>query len=265
MKFLQVKSGSVIYLMEKFCRIYYSNLHMKSFRVKLIKKDVISSETVSFYFEKPAGFRFKAGQYCKITLINPPQTDLKGDTRSFSFACAPDEEFLMITVRLRNSVYKKILNSLPMGSEVIMLAPLTMMSLKGGGKKPLVFICGGIGVAAARSLILDALSQGFSREIYLFNSNRNMKRTVFLSEFNGLQKVYPNFKYIPTVTGESASPLIKEQGYITEEMILRYVPDIFEPLYYIAGPSKFVWGMFKMIKATGVKDDRFSFDEFTGY
>ena len=38
---------------------------------------------MAFRFEKPSGFRFKAGQSADVTLNDPPETDAEGNTREF--------------------------------------------------------------------------------------------------------------------------------------------------------------------------------------
>ena len=52
--------------------------------------------TMAFRFEKPSGWVFKAGQFLDMTLVDPPETDAEGNTRSFSIASGPHEDTLMI-------------------------------------------------------------------------------------------------------------------------------------------------------------------------
>ena len=49
---------------------------------------------MAFHFEKPSGFNFKAGQFADVTLIDPPETDAEGNTRTFSIASPPFENEL---------------------------------------------------------------------------------------------------------------------------------------------------------------------------
>src|SRR6185312_5549383 len=91
--------------------------------VKLIKKEEVANETMAFHFEKPTDFIFKAGQFADFTLLNPPETDEEGNTRGFSLAHAPYEEDLMITTRMRDTAFKRVLRNLPVGTEVKLDAP----------------------------------------------------------------------------------------------------------------------------------------------
>lgn len=237
---------------------------MPTYKIKLIKKTEIASKTTSFYFEKPANFNFKSGQYGKFTLIKPSKTDIKGDTRQFSFASTPFEKELMITIRMRNSAFKNELNSLPFGSLIELLGPLSMFSLPKNSNKPIVFLSGGIGVAAVRPMILEALENNFDNQILLFNSNRHKKDIPFFDEFELLQSRNKNFRYIPNLTKKD-SLWTQETGYITSKSLLKYLDRPSNAIYYLVGPSRFMWGMYKILQELGVKESQINFDEFTGY
>jgi ferredoxin-NADP reductase len=57
----------------------------------LIRREEVVEGTMAFHFEKPPGFTFKAGQSADVTLIDPPDTDAEGTTRTFSIASPPFE------------------------------------------------------------------------------------------------------------------------------------------------------------------------------
>ena len=57
--------------------------------IRLKGKSEVAEGTMAFYFERPTGFQFKAGQFVDFTLVNHPETDEEGNTRSFSIASAP--------------------------------------------------------------------------------------------------------------------------------------------------------------------------------
>src|SRR2546422_7961359 len=56
---------------------------------KLNGREQVAEGTMAFYFDKPNGFEFRAGQALDITLLNPPETDSEGNIRTFSIASAP--------------------------------------------------------------------------------------------------------------------------------------------------------------------------------
>lgn len=44
-------------------------------RTRMLDREEVADGTMSFYFEKPPGFEYKAGQFADYTLLEPPQTD----------------------------------------------------------------------------------------------------------------------------------------------------------------------------------------------
>ena len=61
--------------------------------IKLKSREQVAEDTMAFRFERPAGWTFKAGQSFDMTLLDPPETDAEGNTRAFSVASAPQEDF----------------------------------------------------------------------------------------------------------------------------------------------------------------------------
>lgn len=237
---------------------------MKTYTVTLLKKESIAYKTISYFFSKPADLIFKSGQYLKLSLINPQKYDLKGNIRSFSIASTPEENQLMITFRIRNSPFKKELDLLPIGSEVKILAPITMFNLK-METKPVVFLTGGVGVAAVRPMILNSLAQGYSENIYLFNSNRNTKDIPYFDELKAIKNT--NFHYIPALTrkGTENSSWSGERGYIDKKMLIKHVSLLEKSIFFLVGPPAFMWGMYKVLQQFGINEKNINFDEFTGY
>src|SRR5436305_155005 len=72
-------------------------------------REQVAEGTMTFYFNKPNGFEFRAGQALDITLLNPPETDSEGNIRTFSVASPPFEDRLMVATRLRHSAFKRVL------------------------------------------------------------------------------------------------------------------------------------------------------------
>jgi Na+-transporting NADH:ubiquinone oxidoreductase subunit NqrF len=91
-----------------------------------------------------------------FTLTNPPQTDAEGNTRSFSLACAPFEDDLIITTRMRDTAFKHSLKLIDLGTELDLEAPWGELTLHKDTSIPAVFLTGGIGITPVRSIVLQA-------------------------------------------------------------------------------------------------------------
>ena len=96
---------------------------LPSFMCKLKDRKEVAEGTMAFRFEKPSGWTFKAGQYLDMTLLNPSETDSEGNVRSFSIASAPHEETLMVATRMRDTAFKRVLKTMPIGTAVKVEGP----------------------------------------------------------------------------------------------------------------------------------------------
>ncbi|MER9953136.1 hypothetical protein NKJ90_32430 [Mesorhizobium sp. M0051] len=90
-----------------------------SFEVALKGKTQIADDSWAFVFERPDGFRFKAGQHVRMTLLDPVETDREGNSRFFSLASTPQETDLVIAMRMRDTAFKRVLARLQMGDKVL--------------------------------------------------------------------------------------------------------------------------------------------------
>jgi len=133
---------------------------MPTHRVKLLKREEVAEGTMSFYFEKPADFRFKPGQYLDCSLIDPPQTDTEGNIRTFSIASAPAESDLMVATRMRDTAFKRVLKGMPLGSHLNIDGPLGSFTMHSNVSRAAVFLAGGIGITPFRSMIVNTTRNG---------------------------------------------------------------------------------------------------------
>lgn len=56
---------------------------------RLLRRETVADGTMAFYFERPVGFAHEAGQSLVMSLIDPPETDAEGPSRTFTIASAP--------------------------------------------------------------------------------------------------------------------------------------------------------------------------------
>ena len=113
---------------------------MAKYTTKLNERRDVAVGTMAFHLEKPPGFQFKAGQYMNVTLIDPPETDAEGNTRSFSIASAPFEADLAVATRMRNTAFKRVLRTLSLKSEVRISGPFGSFTLHTDASRPAVFL-----------------------------------------------------------------------------------------------------------------------------
>ena len=240
---------------------------MPSQTIKLTRSEEVAEGTMAFRFTRPSAFEFRAGQSVDVTLIDPPETDAEGNTRTFSIASPPFEDNLTIATRMRDSAFKRVLRQAPQGLEVRVEGPGGSFALHKNATKPAVFLAGGIGITPFLSMVRQAAKDKAPQLLYVFYSNRRPEDTPFLDLLAAVPAENPNFHFIATMTAmaKSRRQWTGETGVIDREMLLRHVSELVGPIYYVAGPPAMVTAMRAMLASAGLDEDDIRTEEFSGY
>lgn len=240
---------------------------MPVYQSKLRSREQVAEGTMAFHFERPAGFDFQGGQSVDMTMLNPPETDDEGNTRSFSIASPPSENELVFATRMRDSAFKRNLKSVPLGTELKIDGPMGSFTLHKNAKKPAVFLAGGIGITPFMSIVAQAAHDRLPHQLHLFYSNHRPEDAPFLDFLRRLEKDNTNYHFIPTMTDmeKSKRPWEGEQGFIDGTMLIKYLNNLDGPIYYLAGPPAMVAAMRKTLLETKVDEDDIRTEEFAGY
>jgi len=238
-----------------------------AYTVKLIHRQEVAEGTMAFRFEKPARFAFTPGQFVDMTLVDAPESDAEGNGRAFSIASAPHEDTLMVATRMRDTAFKRVLRSMPIGTTVQMEGPFGKFVLHADPVRPAVFLAGGIGITPFRSMILHAAAQKLPHRLFLFYSNRRPEDAPFLDELQTLQRDNPCYTFVGTMTApdKSSRPWKGETGFITPAMLTRVLVNVASPIFYIVGPPGMVTGLRTTLKEAGFNERDIRTEQFTGY
>jgi ferredoxin-NADP reductase len=234
---------------------------------ELRNRETVAEGTMAFHFDRPTGFEFTPGQYMNLTLINPPETDAEGNTRSFSIASPPSDTGLMIATRMRDTAFKRVLRTIALPAEIRIKGPYGSFTLHKDPARPAVFLVGGIGITPFFSMSLQAARDRLPHQLFMFYSNRRPEDAAFLSSLLDLAGQSPNFHFVPTMTAmeKSGRDWKGERGSIDREMLERHLPSLHGPIYYSAGPPGLVAAMRHMLTVAGVSEDDMRTEEFAGY
>jgi len=240
---------------------------MPAHRVKLKERQEVARGTMSFHFERPAGFQFTAGQFMDIRLLDPPDFAADDSKRHFTIASPPSEGNLMIATRMRDSAFKRALKTIPIGSDVEIDEPKGKFTLHSDESRPAVFFAGGIGITAPRSILLQALHENLSHRIFHFYSDQRPEEAAFLEELERIARENPHYTLIPTMTEaeRSGQQWRGETRRIDMNMIKEHIEDVEAPIYYASGPPKMVKAMKEMLKRPGIDEHDIRTEEYTGY
>ena len=185
------------------------------YHLTLKKRQEIAKGTMAFYFNRPAAFTFKAGQFIDLSLSDLSVSDPQGHTRAFTLASAPSEEHLMVATRLRDTPFKRMLEEMPLGTTIDIEGPFGQFILPDNDSRTRVFLAGGIGITPFRSMLIEAAHNKLPHRLILMYSNRRPEDAAFLDELQALQQKMPNYRCIGTMTNptEGAKNWNGETGF----------------------------------------------------
>lgn len=248
-----------------------SSMKKVSYEIELKEKKQIADGTMSFVFDKPTDFNFTAGQHLRMTLLSPSETDEKGNSRFLSIASSPQDDYLEVAMRMRDTAFKRELKNMEPGTKVqvqiLLNSPHGAFKLHDDVSVPAVFLAGGIGIVPAYSMIKDSIEKQTGHRLILFYSNRQPKDAPYLTELQALAKKNPKFKLVATMSGilETNISWQGELGRITSLMLKQYTADSKQPYYYISGLPEMVSSMKHVLQDTGVEKNRIQAEEYEGF
>ena len=226
---------------------------MSSYITSMVAQKYVANNTLAVSLAKPAGFTFQAGQYADVVLLLAPFHDLWGNLRTLSMVSAPFEYNLEFVMRISTTAFKRNLSTAPEGTALDLKGPAGNFHLHTEDRRPAVFIAGGVGIAPFVSILRQAEHDRAMHEFYLFHSNPRVSDAPYLEELrNRATDGLLRFHFIPTITGDGDADWYGERGRIDSNMLRRYVPLEAHPVYYIAGPSRFVSAMNSVFTALDV-------------
>jgi ferredoxin-NADP reductase len=237
-----------------------------TFKAALVGREPVAERTMAFRFAKPTDWTYRAGQFVDITLLDPPETDAEGNTRGFSISSAPSEDVIMITTRLRDTAFKRVLQAMPLGTPVLIEGPFGDLRLH-HADRPAVILTGGIGITPFRSILLETIrSGGLPYPVFVLYANRRPQDAAFLDELRALAEQDANLRFVPTMSGLDASDAWEgERGHIDASMLGRHLEGVTNAIYYLTGPPGMVHGLRTMLIDAGADEDDIRTEEFTGY
>lgn len=190
------------------------------------------------FLRVPEDMEFQAGQY--INLYIPGLTE----PRAFSIASAPSQSNLIeLNVRkVPGGIGTGWLHDdLEVGDTLHFSGPLGRFYTRHSDPNPVIFIAGGSGLSSPKSMILELLENGDSRQITLFQGARNLSELYYQEFFEELSQKYPQFRYFPVLSDEPESSNWKgERGFVHEAAIRIYDNDFRNHKAYLCGPPPMI-------------------------
>lgn len=229
------------------------------------KREVAKGTLLVLFDLHGKSFDYRPGQYFWVELLDPPYEDEKGPRRHISAVTSPTETGVIgLCTRLRDSAFKRSLAELPVGAEVEVEAPKGSFVLPEDASRPLVFVAGGIGITAFRSMLRYIQDEGLSHRVTLIYSNRDPESTAFLDELEEIERENPNIRLVLTMTQDGTWE--GERRRIGADLFEDYLGrDLNEANYMVAGPPGMAKAATEELQNAGVDEELISTDSFSGY
>ena len=210
-------------------------------------------------------FDYQPGQYFWVELLDPPYKDEKGARRHISAVTSPTERGVIgLCTRIRDSAFKRSLAELPVGAQVEIEPPRGKFVLPEDASRALVFVAGGIGITAFRSMLRYIQDEGLPHRVTLIYSNRDRESTPFLDELEEIERANPRVKLILTMTEDQ--DWSGERRRVDANFFRDYLGNgLNDARYMVAGPPGMAQAATDELKKTGVDEHLISTDSFSGY
>jgi ferredoxin-NADP reductase len=229
------------------------------FDVNVIETIQRTADVKSIRFGRPPGFDYLAGQYIFITLGSGPSQM----TKHFTISSSPTEGFLEITKRLTGHEFANALAGQKIGDRISIDGPYGGFTFQGDNDK-IGMLSGGIGITPLRSMIRYSTDKRLQTSIILLYSNSHEDDIAFGSELDEIQGQNPHFKVVNTITkpglGWSGST-----GRIDAKMVMKFIPDFAERIFYTSGPQRMVDAMVSLLRGLKIPEAQIKQESFPGY
>jgi NAD(P)H-flavin reductase/hemoglobin-like flavoprotein len=204
-------------------------------------------------------FNYRAGQHVTVQTRRWPKV-----WRSYSIACRPREDGLIrfhVKAVSGGWVSTALVDHTSVGDPLILGPAIGSMTLAQAGKRDLVCVAGGTGLAPVKALVEQVVYEESTlrhhRNIWLFCGARTEKEMYDLRDLWRLTDVYPWLQVHPVASDDPAYPGM--QGNVGR-VAARYLPHA-ECEAYAAGPAPMVAETVKMLTKAGLPIQRVHYDE----
>jgi len=233
----------------------------------LEEKSNIASDISEFSFIPDRTFSFVPGQYLEFTLQHRSPDD-RGNRRYFTISSSPTEQTLKLGVKFypELSSFKNKLFFLKPGDSIIAAQCAGEFVMPKDKDKKLVFIAGGIGITPFRSMIKYCSDVNEKRDIVLLYSNKTVEDIAYKDVFDEAE-AKTGIKTIYMISGQKGiSPNANMRyGSISDDTILKEIPDYRERTFYISGPHGMVVAFKNTLSELGVERGKIKTDFFPGF
>lgn len=206
-------------------------------KLSFVKKQHENNDVYTFYFTRPKGMNYKAGQHGIFLLgLRRPHP--------FSVSSAPDEEYVTITTHTdRKSRFKHRLMELKVGDSITVVGPVMNFAFRNDGRRN-VFLAQGVGITPFRSMLVHAHTRLPGNEVTLVHVDGAEHL------FRGVTQEYATKSFYPTNPDEFRDAVTRLDN---------------DQWYFLSGSPKYIAATKELLVKKGVNPSDIVTDSFLGY
>ena len=222
--------------------------------IKEIKQ--ITSTVRSFILELKDEMNFKAGQFINISFKDEDEILRK----PYSIASSPknNKELELVINLVKEGEMTPALFKKEVGFEVDIMGPLGLFTMEEATSEKIVFIATGTGIGPMRSMLLDELSKGTSKEFILIFGNRFENEILYQKELEELETKHPNFRFIKVISRPSDA-WEGRTGYVQQNIDM---VDLVGSDFFICGVPDMVDETKKRLMDLGVQKEQIHLEKY---
>lgn len=206
-------------------------------KIKFLSKQNEYDDVYTFFFDKK-DVAYEAGQYAHLLIEGETR-----EVRELSFASAPSEDNLMLTMHVgSNTEFKNKMSKLSEGDEVSLFKIKGKLEFPQVNEKSYVFLSGGVGITPFRSILKENKEKDLKIDLV------QVQRGDFLFK-NELESLVNNYYSISPENFDDEITNIIEKNRSS--------------LFYICGSKRFVDGISNLMEKNMIDKDRIQIESFT--
>lgn len=246
--------------------LYFNHKIIKGY-VNKSKKYVVSevineSENIVTLKFKPKNgevFPYLPGQFLYLTIKND---QIPSDEHPFTISSSPiSKDYISVTVKQLGDFTNK-LNLAKVGDAAHIDGPFGKFTyLKESNSKKICFIAGGIGITPFLGMLRYMNDMDKNREVVLLWGVRDSSEIICKDELEKFESTLGNFKFVPVFSNDNNNA--GEKGFITTDIIKKYVDSTPTFDFYICGPPIMLESQLKNLNSLGISKNSIYFESFS--
>lgn len=245
--------------------LYYNHKIIKNYLNKNKQYSVSevineSDNIVTLKFKPKHGklFYYQPGQFLYVRINN---SQIPSDEHPFTISSSPTQKDCVSVTAKQLGDFTSKLSNVKVGDSAYVDGPFgTFSYLNKSKNRKICFIAGGIGITPFLGMLRYMNEMDKNNEVVLLWGARDLSELICKSELDGYMAELNKFTFVPVLSNENN--YVGEKGFITTNVIQKYVPSILEYDFYICGPPIMLEAQLENLKKLDVSKKNIHFERF---